>query len=121
MLMFNGPATLAVADGIPLDTYPAAAAQTVVTLAALYAFTRLSIAALCVIVLLRYRSAIPLMFGVILVNYLASRVILWSMPIARAAMPPAPGMTVALMALSAAGFALSLREPRERARAAKTR
>jgi hypothetical protein len=108
MLMFNGAATLRDADGIPLDTYPAAAVRTILAISALYALARLWISGLCIAVLVRYRSAIPLMFAVLLAYFLAVRLILWSLPIERSGAPPGPLMNAALMALTTAGLALSL-------------
>lgn len=67
LVIFNGYSTVTKADGIPLNTYPPAAAQTIV---ALYAFNRLLIAFLCVLVLMRYRSATPFMFSLLLLNSL---------------------------------------------------
>ena len=61
-IIFNGHSVVMSADGIPLETYPPAAAQTVVALWAQRGLSRLIISSLCVLVLVRYRSAVPLMF-----------------------------------------------------------
>ncbi|MBZ5538341.1 MAG: hypothetical protein LAO31_20505 [Acidobacteriia bacterium] len=59
LVVFTGYSTVRNADGIPLDVYTPAAAQTVVALFALRALSGLIISLLCALVLLRYRSAIP--------------------------------------------------------------
>ena len=53
MILVNGSSIASSADGIPLDTYPAAAAQTIVALFALSAVNRLVISLICVVVLVR--------------------------------------------------------------------
>lgn len=78
MIIFNGPSTVQSADGIPLETYPAAAAQTILALFALSSVNRLIIALICVVVLLRYRSAVPMMFLVLGLSYLGGQLVLRS-------------------------------------------
>jgi hypothetical protein len=108
-VIFNGYSTVMNADGIPLDTYTPEAAQTVVALFTLRALSRLIISLLCVLVLVRYRSAIPFMFALLLLNYLASQLILQFVPLARTGTPPAPIVNLIMFALMIIGLALSLR------------
>src|SRR5512146_601037 len=61
--MLNGYYIAISADGIPLNTYPAAAAQAAVSLFALLGLAHFTICLLCVVVLARYRSLVPLMFA----------------------------------------------------------
>jgi hypothetical protein len=108
LVIFNGYSTVTRADGIPLDTYPPAAAQTVLALFALNALSRLFISLICVVVLVRYRSAIPLMFALLLLNYVAVQVLLEFVPLVRVGTPPASVANRTLMSLTIAGLALSL-------------
>ncbi|HYY97586.1 MAG TPA: hypothetical protein VE642_03295, partial [Pyrinomonadaceae bacterium] len=55
-VIFNGYSTAINADGLPLDSYPPAAAQTVVALFALSSLWRLTFCLVCALVLARYRS-----------------------------------------------------------------
>jgi hypothetical protein len=110
LVIFNGYSTAMNADGIPLDTYPAAAAQTVVGLFALSGLYRLILSLLCVLVLARYRAAIPFMFVVLLLNYLAAQLILRFVPLHRVGAPPASVVNLTLFAITAAGLVLSLRK-----------
>jgi hypothetical protein len=71
------------ADGIPIDTYGVAAGDTVVALVALLGFYLLIVALVGVIVLLRYRALVPLMFVVWLVVQLGHRAVLAMNPIER--------------------------------------
>src|SRR4051794_12221384 len=80
LVIFNGYSTARDADGIPLDAYAPAAAQTVVALFAQGALSRLLISLLCVLVLVRYRSAVPLMFVLLLLNYLVGQLIFQFVP-----------------------------------------
>lgn len=64
--IFNGRMGASTADGIPLDTFPPDAAQTVVSLFSLMALSNLMMAVLCIVVLVRYRALVPLMFTLLL-------------------------------------------------------
>jgi len=109
LVIFNGYSTARDADGIPLDTYTPAAAQMVVALFAQGSLWRLTFCLLCVLVLVRYRSAIPLMFTLLLVNYLAGQLILQFVPVIRTGTPPGPIVNLIMFALMIVGLALSLR------------
>ena len=109
LVIFNGYSTARDADGIPLDTYTPAAAQMVVALFAQASLWRLTFCLLCVLVLVRYRSAIPFMFALLLVNYLAGQLILQFVPVIRTGTPPGPIVNQIMFALMIVGLALSLR------------
>jgi hypothetical protein len=106
--IFNGYAVMTSADGIPLDTYPAAATRLIVTLWALLGLSVFFIYVLCVFVLVRYRSAIPFMFALLLLQHLGGRLILQLMPIVRTGTPPASVINLVLLALIIIGLGLSL-------------
>ncbi len=112
MVIFNGSSIARSADGIPLDTYPSGAAQTVVALFALSGFARLIVSLLCVLVLVRYRSAVPFMLGLLALDYLFKELILHFLPIASIGAPPGPVMNFVLFILAVAGLVLSLRARR---------
>src|SRR3970040_242425 len=69
------------ADEIPLETFPPAVAQTVLALFAFSGLSILIISLLCILVLVRYRSAISFMFALLIFNYLARLLILHFIPI----------------------------------------
>jgi hypothetical protein len=108
LIIFNGYSTVKSADGVPLDAYPPAAAQTIVALFGLSSLARLIISLLCVVVLVRYRAAIPSMFALLLLNYLAGQLLLWFVPIVRVGTPPGSVVNLTLLALTVVGLALSL-------------
>ena len=108
MIIINGYSIARSADGIPLETYPAAAAQTILALFAISSLNRLFISLVCLVVLVRYRSAIPSMFALLALTYLTGEIILRFIPIVRVGTPPGPIVNLIMFALMIAGLALSL-------------
>lgn len=108
LAIFNGHSVVVSADGIPLDTYTPASAQTVVAVLALSGLYRLIIYLLCVLVLVRYRSAIPFMFALLALEFLAAQLILHFIPLVRTGTPPATFVNRILFALMIVGLVLSL-------------
>jgi len=109
MSIFNGYYAASSPDAIPLDSYTAPAADTVVSLFALLGLLRLIICILCVLALLRYRAMIPLMFALLVLEYLSRRLILQFLPIMRSGAPPGSVVNLTLLAMMIVGLALSLR------------
>jgi hypothetical protein len=107
-ILFDTASIVRNADGIPLDTYAPAGAQTVVAIWALSGLERLIIAFLCVLVLVRYRSVITFMFGLLAMDYLARQLILFVHPIVRVGTPVGPIVNFALFVLVIVGLPLSL-------------
>src|SRR3954453_18574377 len=106
-VIFNGYGTARDADGIPVPTSPAEAAQQMVALFAQGSLWRLTLGLLCVIVLIRYRSAVPLMLVLLLLNYVGSQLIFLFVPLARTGTPPGPYVNFGLFFLTVAGLMLS--------------
>ena len=108
-IIFNGHSTARGADGIPLDSYPPAVAQTVVAVFAQGSLWRLFFCLLCVLVLVRYRRAVPLMFALLALNYLAAQLVLKFVPLPRVGMPVGPLVNLILFVVMLVGLGLSLR------------
>ena len=106
--IFNGYSVATSADGIPLDTFTSAGAQTVVSLFALLGNSWLMICLLCILVLARYRSMIPLMFALLLLEHLSRKLILQFLPMVRTGTPPGFYVNLVLLAVMIVGLALSL-------------
>ena len=106
--IFNGYSVARFADGIPLDTYPTAAAQTILSLWAVLGLSRFMLCLICLLALIRYRSMVPLMFALLLVEQLSRYLILERIPIIRTGSPPAGYINLILLALMIAGLPLSL-------------
>jgi hypothetical protein len=109
--MINGRDIASSADGIPLDTYTPDGARTVVSLFAVIGLSNLVICILCIVVLVRYRALVPLVFSLLLLQHLARRVIHQVLPIATTGNPPATVINLVLLALMVAGLVLSLASP----------
>jgi len=106
--IFDGHDVARSADGIPLDTFTPAGAQAVVAAFAAWGLAQLTICLLCLLVLIRYRAAVPLTLALLLLEHLSRRLLFQLMPIARAGTPPAFFVNLILLTLMAAGLALSL-------------
>jgi len=107
-IIFNGYSTAKGADGIPLDSYTREIAQTVVALFAQGSLWRLFFCIVCMLVLFRYRSAVPLMFALLALNYLAARLILLFVPLPHVGMPVGPLVNLMLFVVMVVGLGLSL-------------
>jgi len=107
-MILNGYPTARDADGIPLDSYTPALAQTVVAVLAQGSLWRLFFCFLCVLVLLRYRNAVPLMFALLALNYLAAQLVFKVVPLARVGTPVGPLVNLLLFVVMLVGLGLSL-------------
>ena len=87
---------------------PAAAAQNLVALWALIGLAHVVISLLCVLVLARYRSMVPLMFVLLLLQHLGGRLILQFHPLVRTGAPPASAVNLVFLAVMIVGLGLSL-------------
>jgi hypothetical protein len=107
-VLFGGAFVVSSADGIPLNTYSPQAAQAIVSLWALMGFTRLLICMLCFIVLARYRSILPFMFGLLIIQDLGRLLVFHFLPIVRVGSPVGPTVNFILMVIAIVGLMLSL-------------
>jgi glucan phosphoethanolaminetransferase (alkaline phosphatase superfamily) len=108
MVIVNGRMIAQSADGIPLESYPAAAAQTILAIFTVSSLRRLIISLICAVVLFRYRSAVPLMFIVLGLSYLGGQAIFQFIPIERVGTPPGVVINLVMFGVMIVGFALSL-------------
>lgn len=107
--IFNGYFVATSADGMPLDTFAPAATQAVVSLFAAWGLGQLMISLVCVLVLVRYRSGVPFMFALLLLEHASRALMFQVIPIDKAAAAsPASVVNVVLYTLEIGGLALSL-------------
>jgi len=107
--IFNTALVAQGADGIPLDSFGPAAAREVLTLFALVSLGQLILALVALAALIRWRSLVPFLYLVSLVEMLARRLIVQAHDLAHAAASPiAWYVTWGVLALIALGLALSL-------------
>jgi hypothetical protein len=93
---------------MPLDTYPPSAAQNVIGLFARMGLEQLLFGFLCLLVLLRYRALIPLMYLLIVAHYLASRVVGQIKPLVLAGNSRVQTPMLVIAILCALGMVLAL-------------
>lgn len=106
--IFNGRNAAQSADGIPLDTFGAAAAQAVVSMFAAWGLSQVIIGAIAVLVLIRYRAMLPFMFTLLLFEHVARKLIFYMLPVVKNGTPPGFYINAALFAAEIAGLTLSL-------------
>lgn len=107
--IFLGASVASSADGIPLDTYTPAAMQTIVAMFALLGAARMPFYAICALALAKYRSAIPLMLGLFVLDYVVRTLVLYYRPIERTGTAGGLVVNQVLFALMVIGLVLSLR------------
>jgi hypothetical protein len=106
-ILVNGASILRDGHGIALDAFTPADVKTLAAIYALSGLGRIVLLLLSVLVLLRYRSAIPLMFALLVLDLaLGQVVLLHSVPIVR--VPTASIVDLVLLAVAIIGLALSL-------------
>lgn len=96
------------ADGIPLDSFAPAAAQAVVGVVAFLGLANLSLCVLFIVALICYRSMIPLMYTISVIEWLAHKGIGQMKPIVRNAVTTGHYVSFTLLAITVIGLILSL-------------
>lgn len=111
-LLVNGSSIVQGADGIPLETFPPAAAQSVVAMFVLSGSARLVLSIMAILVFVRYRSAVPLMLALLALDQAAKQLLLYVYPLYRVGNPIGPTVNAVLLALTFLGLVLSVWEKR---------
>ncbi|QSX78875.1 hypothetical protein [Agrilutibacter solisilvae] len=93
---------------MPLDTYPDGAAQNVIALMARMGLEQLLMGALFLVVLLRYRALIPLMYCVVVLQFVAHRLVAGMKPLALAGASGVGAMQLVVAGLAVVGLLLAL-------------
>jgi len=106
--VINTRAVATGADGIPLDSLGSGAADTVVSLFALLGLGQVVLAALGVVVLVRYRAMIPLMFLLLLVDHLGRKAVALVHPVAAVTSSVSFYINLGVLTIILMGGALSL-------------
>ena len=93
---------------IPLDTYPASAAQNVIGLFARMGLEQLLLASIFVLVLVRYRALIPLMYLFIVAHFVGGKIVAQFKPLVLAGTSGVSTPFLIIAILSIVGLILSL-------------
>ena len=106
--IFNGHYVAVSADGLPLGSYTAGGAQAVVSFYAIWGITQLLLVIVGIIILVRYRTLVPLFFLLLLLEQFLLRMVSYFQPIAKPHGTPASTFIIVLFSLLIVGLALSL-------------
>ena len=112
-LIINGHSIAKDADGIPLETFPAAASQTIVGMFVISGSSRVVLSILGILTFVQYRSAIPLMFALLALDQAAKELLLHFYPLYRIGNPIGPIVNLVLLLLTIIGLVLSVWSKRQ--------
>ena len=111
-VMLNAPSVAQSADGIPVQSFGAAGGSAFLSLFAAWGLCQLVFGLACLIVLLRYRSLVPLAFLALLIEQAGRKLLQLHWPIERVGTPPGTYINAILLGIMALGLLLSLWRPR---------
>lgn len=112
--IFRGAYVAVHADGVPLQTFPAAAARIIVDDFATWGLMQLMLCLLSVLVLVRYRAMVPLMLFIFLLEHVGRKMIFAAQPIVTDAGAPGSWVNLIIFTVEIAGLALALWPRRDR-------
>lgn len=105
------------ADGIPLDTYGAEAASVIVFMFKAWGLGLFILSLLAVMAMLKYRSMIPLMYLVLLIEQVGRKIMITIEPIIKSTAPDTPTasfpINLIITVILCLGFILSLLEKKK--------
>ena len=107
-VMANASNVAQSADGVPVESFGAAAAAAFLFAFAAWGLCQLVLGLASLVVLLRYRSLVPLMFLALLVEQLGRMGLRLYWPVERLAHAPGTAINIALSAVMVLGLVLSL-------------
>ena len=107
-VMLNAPEVARSADGVPVDTFGAPAAAAFSFVFAAWGLCQLVLGLLSLVVLLRYRSLVPLAFMALLAEQLGRMLLRLHWPVERIATAPGTAINIGITAVMLVGFGLSL-------------
>lgn len=105
--IFNGRSAAIDADGIPLDSFGAAGADAFVSLFAAWGLSQVVLNLVGLLALVRYRSAVPFMFALLLLEHLCRKLVFLVLPLPRTGSAPGSYINLAIVATMVAGLVLS--------------
>jgi hypothetical protein len=111
-VVLNAPTVARSADGIPVHTFGGAAGPAFLSIFAAWGLCQLLLGLSCLVVLLRYRSLVPLAFVALLFEQAGRKIIQLYWPIERIGVPPGIYVNAILLAIMVLGCVLSLWQPR---------
>lgn len=111
-VMVNAPSVAQSADGIPVHTFGSAAEPAFLSMFAAWGLCQLLLGLVSLLVLVRYRSLVPLAFLALLLEQAGRKLIQLHWPIERIGTPPGTYINAVLLGVMVLGLMLSLCRPR---------
>jgi hypothetical protein len=111
-VMLNAPIVARSADGIPIDTFAEPGRAAFLFMFAAWGLAQLVFGLACFVVLVRYRSLVPLAFVALLVEQLGRKLLHLYWPIERIGTSPGTYINAILLGIIVLGLLLSLWRPR---------
>ncbi|MBI3130244.1 MAG: hypothetical protein HYZ13_02705 [Acidobacteria bacterium] len=111
-IIFNAPTVARSADGIPVHTFDSASASAFLFMFAAWGLCQLVIGLAALVVLLRYRSLVPLAFVILLIEQVGRKLLHLQWPIERIGTSPGTSINAVLLGILVCGLVLSLWRPR---------
>lgn len=111
-VMLHAPEVARSADGVPVDTFAAPAAAAFSFVFAAWGLGQFVLGLASLVVLLRYRSLVPLAFLCLLIEQIGRMLLRFRWPIDRVPTAPGTAINVALTTIMVVGFLLSVWRPR---------
>ena len=106
--VFRGAWVAVHADGVPLQTFPTAAARIIVDDFATWGLMQLMLCLLSILALTRYRAMVPMMLLVFLLEHACRKLYFAAMPVVTAPNAPGAWVNMIIFTLEIAGVALAL-------------
>lgn len=112
-VMINAPTVAGSADGIPVQAFDTAGRSAFLFMFSAWGLCQSVLGLACLVVLLRYRSLVPLMFLALLLEQVGRKLLHVYWPIERVGDAPGGLINAVLLGIVVLGFVLSLWRPRD--------
>ena len=111
-VIFNAPQVARSADGVPVEVFGAPAAAAFSFVFAAWGLGQFILGLASLVVLLRYRSLVPLAFLALLIEQIGRMLLRFQWPVERIATAPGTAINIVLAIIIVLGLVLSLWRPR---------
>jgi hypothetical protein len=110
-VMLNAPSVARSADGIPVDSFGSAGRAAFLFMFAAWGLCQLVLGLACLVVLVRYRSLVPVSFLGLLIEQAGRKLLQLHWPIERLGSPPGTYINAVLLGILLIGLGLALWRP----------